>query len=341
MFLAAKDGFLILNFPEMVSFERFMEICLYDPVEGYYHRDRGEIFGKKGDYYTSSHTHECFAHCLAEELLHWFYVLGKPARFHVCEMGAGDGNLADQIREYVAENYQDLERSLDYIEVDIDRGALPEEITGVVFSNEFFDALPVRRVLYKDQAYWEIFVHSSEGEIREVLQPLENPFIESYLEDGFDLLRSGWIYEVNIRALEVLKDLNERLLRGCIVTIDYGYMSSEYEDMATDQGTLACYQRHQITGNPYQNPGTQDITCHINFEMLMKWGEELGWSNQKLISQREFLCERGLPEILKVEEEEGLFRSDRLGDRLKLKELLLPGGISDRMRVLVQQVRLD
>ena len=330
-----------MNFPEVVSFERFMDICLYDPVEGYYHRERGEIFGKEGDYYTSPHTHECFAHCLAEEILHWFYILGEPSRFHVCELGSGDGRLAAQILEYITDNHQGLGKCLEYIEVDIDRGILPEEITGVVFSNEFFDALPVRRVLYEDKAFWEIFVENSEGETREVLQPLEDPFVEAYLEDGFDLLRSGWIYEVNARAFKILKDLNERFSRGCVVTIDYGYMASEYEEVATDQGTLACYERHQATNNPYRNPGNQDITCHINFEMLMKWGEELGWSNQELISQRDFLYRRGLIEVLKVEEEGGLFRSDRLEERLQLKELLRPGGISDRMRILVQRVRLD
>ena len=124
-------------------------------MEGYYHREREKIFGRKGDYYTSPHTHECFAHCLAEEIQHWFCVLGEPARFHVCELGSGDGRLASQILEYINDNHQDLGKCLDYIEVDIDRGALPEDITGVVFSNQFFDALPVRQFTMKNQTILE------------------------------------------------------------------------------------------------------------------------------------------------------------------------------------------
>ena len=52
------------------------------------------------------------------------------------ELGAGRGEMAEAFSEW------------NYVPVDLDAGDLPEHFAGVVFSNEFFDALPVdaRRV---------------------------------------------------------------------------------------------------------------------------------------------------------------------------------------------------
>jgi SAM-dependent MidA family methyltransferase len=42
-----------------------------------------------------------------------------------------------------------------YIGVDVDSGEMPERFAGVVFSNEFFDALPVDAAVYRDGAFRE------------------------------------------------------------------------------------------------------------------------------------------------------------------------------------------
>jgi SAM-dependent MidA family methyltransferase len=39
-----------------ISFEAFMEMCLYYPGHGYYMKDSTEI-GRAGDFYTSPHLH--------------------------------------------------------------------------------------------------------------------------------------------------------------------------------------------------------------------------------------------------------------------------------------------
>jgi SAM-dependent MidA family methyltransferase len=42
-----------------MPFSRYMQICLYDPLHGYYSRN-AEQFGKAGDFYTSSDVHGVF-----------------------------------------------------------------------------------------------------------------------------------------------------------------------------------------------------------------------------------------------------------------------------------------
>ena len=91
--------------------------------------------------------------------------------------------------------------------------------------------------------------------------------------------------------------------------------------------------------DPYLNLGRQDITSHVNFEVMEQTGSQLGWKSEPLRTQRRFLLEWGLEERLMEEEAQGLLNSERTEERLGLKTLLAPGGISDTMKVLVQHVR--
>jgi SAM-dependent MidA family methyltransferase len=109
--------------------------------------------------------------------------------------------------------------------------------------------------------------------------------------------------------------------------------------MPRPAGTLACYRRHQVSYDPYHDPGKQDMTCHVPWEMLIRAGRAMGWRDQELAAQRDFLMRTGLAERLLREESRGLFSADRLDERLKIKELLYPGGLSDTLQVLVQEVR--
>src|SRR4029077_13721300 len=71
-----------------------------------------------------------FGILIAARIREMFREMGSPADFTVVELGAGRGELAGAFREWR------------YIPVE-SGGDLPRGIRGVVFSNEFFDALPV------------------------------------------------------------------------------------------------------------------------------------------------------------------------------------------------------
>jgi len=43
----------------------------------------------------------------------------------------------------------------------------------------------------------------------------------------------------------------------------------------TGTGGRALYHRHQASEDPYRNIGQQDMTAHVNFSSLKKWGDEL------------------------------------------------------------------
>ena len=62
------------------------------------------------------------------------------------ELGAGRGEMAEAFA------------GVQYVPVEWGRGELPERITGLVFANEFFDALPVHVVQWRRGRYHQMLV---------------------------------------------------------------------------------------------------------------------------------------------------------------------------------------
>ena len=60
-----------------MPFSRYMDICLYDPVQGYYSRN-AEQFGKAGDFYTSSDVHAVFGRLMARQFEEIWRALDGP-----------------------------------------------------------------------------------------------------------------------------------------------------------------------------------------------------------------------------------------------------------------------
>ncbi|MDA2933699.1 SAM-dependent methyltransferase, partial [Acidobacteria bacterium AH-259-D05] len=313
------------------------EFCLYHPECGYYTTTE-KIFGSEGDYYTSPYTHQLFAYSLVDAFIHYFELLSQPSPFHLVELGVGEGFLGRDILTRLQDRHPEVFDVVVYCPVELGVDP-PNRIQGVVFSNEFFDALPVHRIRMSGSEIKEIYVHVGE-KISEMEGEVSDPRILEYMRTGFKEWRDNYQYEVNLRMVEVMHDLDQRIDFAIVLTVDYGYNWKEYQAVDRSKGTLLCYHRHQVVTDPYLNLGQQDITAHVNFEVMSKTGEELGWKSEPLTTQRQFLHKWGLEQRLMEEEAQGLLNPARVEERLGLKFLLVPGGISDTMKVLVQHVRV-
>ena len=77
---------------EWISFDRFMELALYDPEFGYY---TGSLrkFGEKGDFVTASEISSFFAKTIAIQFKEIFRSLDK----NIIEIGAGSGKFALEV----------------------------------------------------------------------------------------------------------------------------------------------------------------------------------------------------------------------------------------------------
>ena len=141
---------------------------------------------------------------------------------------------------------------------------LPAGLTGCIFSNEFFDALPVHRVVCRGGMLKEIYVGEDFEEIEGELQP-PVAALSRALELGFGKARQP---SINLEARHGSGGLPHRSAGDTTwrSTTDISAMNS----IAQPRGTLMCYWRHQALENPYIHIGEQDMTAHVNFSDLME-----------------------------------------------------------------------
>src|SRR5439155_20922506 len=188
---------------------------------------------------------------------------------------------------------------------------LPNGITGCIFSNEFFDALPVHRVVRRGRVLKEIYVTEDFEEIEADLQePIEAPLAE------------GQFADINLEARSWIRRIGESLDAGYHLAIDYGYLRDEY--YAQPRGTLMCYWRHQAVEDPYLRIGEQDITAHVNFSDLM---EEGALETVLFTTQMDYLIRLGvLDEMQKLATAGDGASMQRL---LRIKKLILLGSMGE------------
>ena len=204
-------------------------------------------------------------------------------------------------------------RSLDHIP--------PNSIVGCCFSNELVDAFPVHQVVLTEAGLQEIYVaclarkEQAEGgeknvaatpqllRFKEMVGELSTPKLAEYFEGlGIDLqigaYPQGYRTEVNLAAFDWLKTVIQKLQRGYLLTIDYGYPAQRYYSPARSQGTLQCYYRHTHHDHPYEHVGYQDLTAHVNFTALERWGELWDLETVGFTQQGMFLMALGLGDRL-------------------------------------------
>jgi len=325
-----------------VSFRDFMEIALYHPEVGYYSSRTGQI-GEKGDYYTSSSLGSLFGKMLARQMAEMLAGLNAET---IVEMGGGNGILArDILAELLSKNipvtYIIVEKSRALAELQQETLAgydvtwhdslrsLPP-VTGVMFSNELVDAFPVHAVEMTEDGLKEIRIGWEEG-FTELLKDPSNPALAGYFENLGVHLSIGFRTEVNLEALTWLDTAASKLKKGYLVTIDYGYPSHELYQAYRRHGTLMAYEGHQASEDLYIRVGRRDLTAHVNFSALAFRGEKAGLAVTGFTDQTHFLMSLGILEILSGEDTPAEIKT-----RLNAKSLLLPGGMGEIFKVLIQ-----
>jgi SAM-dependent MidA family methyltransferase len=348
-----------------ITFADFMEMALYHPEYGYYASDAVKIGFRDGDFFTSPHLGADFGEVLAEQFLQMWEILARPVRFSLVEMGAGQGLLALQILSYYQQHYPDFLGVLDYVIVEKSPEFQGEQqkrlqdfsvrwcnftdipsdsITGCFFSNELVDAFPVNQFIWEGGEMREVYVTTAKQESEtvfvEVTGEVSTPDLQKYLElVEIDLLKGGYEdgyrSEINLAAGDWLGIVADRLHRGYVLTIDYGYPAHRFYHPRRSRGTLQCYYHHRYHDNPYVNIGEQDITAHVDFTALERWGDRYGLTKIGLIQQGLFLMALGLGSRIAALSHQEIPLSELLQRREALHQLIDPTGLGD-FKVLIQ-----
>jgi SAM-dependent MidA family methyltransferase len=333
-----------------ITFETFMEMALYEPGLGYYASERTEI-GKAGDFYTSPHLHPVFGAMIGRQIEEMWEVMKKPSDFTILEIGAGAGYLCKDILDYLGKRFfcpsayiivepnpfmkqrqeRLLEGSIDKVKW-ISSLNNAGTLKGCVLSNELLDAFPVHIIEMEDELR-EIYVTVDDKTFVEIKRDLSTHAIADYLNEFSIELSEGYRTEINLRIKDWLNSVDTILSEGFIMTIDYGYPAWDYYSEDRNRGTLLCYHKHQLVEDPYQNIGEQDITAHVNFSSVKKWGKDLGLKTLGFCQQGAFLIALGIDEIMKELYENS---PDYLFEIAKIKRLILPGTMGETHKVIVQ-----
>ena len=243
---------------------------------------------------------------------------------------------------------------------------LPSSFDGVLVANELLDAMPVHQVVMREDGLKEIYVtvpasgslepdapgvgprrHKVSGAPREldkggaprelaiVEGPPSTPALGEYLARLGVALEPGWRAEINLRAVEWIREAARRLRRGFLVLIDYGHEARDLYSVTHSSGTLTTFSRHVASGADrpssavpawLERPGEQDITAHVDFTSVKNAAHDAGLTTLGFLDQTYFLmgilnaC--GMPQL-------------DLRGRLALKTLVLPGGLGSTLKVLI------
>ena len=122
--------------------------------------------------------------------------------------------------------------------------------------------------------------------------------------------------------------------RGFVVIIDYGYTRQKLL-AGRHRGTIMCYRQHSASDNPYEAPGEQDITAHVNFTALRTAGEQAGLDCLGLVTQAQFLMGIGEETQFSDAFEDAHLPQERAKRALQLKHLVTPAGMGETFHVLV------
>ncbi len=307
---------------------------------------------------------------LGKQIEEMWEIMGRPSAFQIVEMGAGAGYVCKDMLDYYkglvvrglasgeSQRRQGLEKEiykhLQYIIVELNPAAREGQkslladfsdkvrwvsslnelnsINGCILSNELLDAFPVHLIEMEDEIK-EVFVSADGEALKEIKEKPDTNDISDYLKEFSIELPKQYRTEINLGIKKWLNEVNNALAEGFILTIDYGYPSWDYYGEDKDRGTLLCYHKHQVVEYPYQHIGEQDITAHVNFSSVKKWGEELNIKTLGFCQQGTFLMSLGIDEAIAEIHKNS---PDYLFEVARIKKLILPGTMGETHKVMIQ-----
>lgn len=321
---------------DFLTFREYCERALYDPRDGFYSKRR-----PAEHFYTAPELHPAFGWTLARALAPRLRELGDAEPLSVVEAGAGEGLLSARLREGLEREFPELARALRWVLVERSPRALAralaavpgaagasdigevEPFCGVLLSNELIDALPFHVLEKQGGAVHELY---ADGSGRTRLGKLSDARLGPAAAAVSDALPEGGRHGVCLEAPRWLDRAAGKLVRGWIITVDYGKMLS-----ASDPNAPRSYRRHVCDGRIAEAPGLRDLTLPADFSALCAAGARLGLRRESFSSMGGFLLDHGLLDFMPREDTPAA-----LAERAKLKTLLHPEGMGEAFKVMVQ-----
>jgi SAM-dependent MidA family methyltransferase len=224
---------------------------------------------------------------------------------------------------------------------------LPRDGAHLFLSNELYDAFPFARLVKRGEHVHELWVKERDGVLDWTEHEAPAAYDDYFAERGIELAE-GQFADVSLEWEAFHVDVARFLRRGLIVTIDYGYPADKlFHSRARRFGTAAAYAGQRVSRDLLANPGEQDLTAHINFSDLERAGARHGATTLFFDRLAKFLLSlditehelfRPMHDMTIENPEQGM---ELMEAREEARRLVLPDGIGEDMRVLVQSKNIQ
>lgn len=335
-----------------IPFSHFMELALYSPGLGYYSAGARK-FGAQGDFVTAPEISPLFSRCLARQCQQILDVMDGE----ILELGAGTGAMAAAMLAEL-DGLHSLPNRYTILELSSDLRARQQEtlrtripqlvervrwidtlpkpgFKGIILGNEVLDAMPVERFRITQDGPRPLYVTCDQDCFVDCQGPANRDLtnrvaaLEETVGYRFPL---GYESEINVHLKPWVASFAERLERGALLFLDYGYPCREYYHQQRDMGTLVCHYRHRVHSNPFILSGLQDITANVDFSAVADAAIDAGLELAGYTSQHYFLLGCGLETLLAEIDPNDTPRY--LEQMRQVKLLTLPGEMGERYKAI-------
>jgi len=288
-----------------IPFDKYIDIALYHKKTGYYMKKNP--FGKDGDFITAPNISILFSEMLAIWCIAFWEHLGYPKKINIIELGAGNGEMMYQMIK-VFERFNKFRESSNYFILEksqflkkIQKKKLnSHKITwlnsinklkngpNIFLANEFFDALPIKQFIKKNNKWYEKSIKKNNINKFEFVNVITNiKDLEKKIE--INLSKNQKIIEFSPLTYDYLNIISKKIntFQGGLLIVDYGYLKKKMRD------SLQSIYKHKFN-NILDNFSKSDITYNLNFFLLKKIVKKLNLKVAGLTSQRNFLTRLGI-----------------------------------------------
>ena len=269
----------------------------------------------EGGYFDTASKHPQFAEAFARYAFQQWELAGKPDEFTFCEMGAGNGNFAENFLRTVqrfavdSEGWKKFSRALRYHIVEMSgslieyqrqrlaaacpqvsftqsnaySGNLPHIRIGIFFSNELLDMLPPRQIICDQDVLEEVFILNGGCLLHKVGVPLRRDS-EDFLKTFDITIPSGKSLYIQPDIPRYIHNMRRYLEDGVIIACDYGRERPEL--LALHNRACRRYFAPEITfrlpgdlsNHPLNISFPGDLTVDVDFTLLKAAFESLGFT---------------------------------------------------------------
>ena len=331
-----------------ITFDDYMDMCLYYPNLGYYNNKNISLDPKNSDFITGPEISSLYT----ESILKFYKDCKKYKKInYVLEFGAGSGEMAYNFllnagNDYLPKKYYILEKS-NYLKEQqknkismlskkySSRVEWVNEISHLkdifLIANEVLDAIPTKRFLKKENKFYEKVIKLEDNKL--CFSNLDfNNLLEKKIKNIEKRLKykipNDYNFEINMLYENFFSGIFNNINNFVFIIIDYGYHEKEFYHPERSLGTLQYYKNHKKLKEPLNDQGNFDISASVDFSRVKRIINLFDLEILAYTTQEQFLLNTNI-----LENSEGIINP--FEKKNILQSLLFPSDMGENFKMMI------